>query len=154
MAGTVRATIDGRTYTATQNYHVVEHSGAPEDVLAYMPDFAKRALRKSRYTPEDMEGGDVTVVVDGQLVSKGMSKWPDTEVGSADQSGFGFGGLDATLDILNWGVTAQESFSIRRAGQGEYGGEWETYVDGELEVDGTTRPFQVTWENGGSGGWL
>lgn len=154
MTGTIRTTIDGRTYTATQNYHSMQHSGHPGEFRDFPPDWASRAIREAGYGPGDVEGGTVTVVVDGTLVSFGMSKWPDTTIGSADQGGFGFGGLDAKLDIMNYGRTADRSFEIRKDGPGKHTDEaWTTVVDGEVERS-ETRPFQVTWKNSGNGGFL
>lgn len=155
MAGTIRATIDGRTYTASRNYHSLQHSGAPEEVFQFMPDFAERAFRQSGHTPQEVEGGDVTVVVDGTLVSLGMSKWPDSTIGSADQGGFGFGGLDAGIDVLNYGYRADRSFEVRRVGRSGGGEQWTLVVDGDVKLEADEfRPFQITWENGGNGGGI
>lgn len=157
MAGTVRATIDGRTYTATRNYHSYQHSGEPSEVLAFLPDFAERAFRESGHSPRDVEGGDVTVVVDGTLVSLGMAKWPDTTIGSADRGGFGFGGLDASIEILNYGYTADRSFEVRKDGPGEHTDEaWTTVVDGDVKLSrDEMRPFSISWQDGGgNGGFL
>lgn len=153
MPGTVRAVIDGRTYTASRNYSSFQHSGEPSEVYQFLPDFAAEAVRRSGYEPRDFEGGDVTVVVDGELVSKGVGKFPESETGSADQSGFGFGGLGAKIDILNYGRTADRSFTVRLDGQGHGQGAWTTVVDGEtLAERDEMRPYSIQWEDGGGGG--
>lgn len=152
MTGTVRAVIDGNTYTATERYHSYQHSGDPREFREFTPDWALRAIRRAGYDASDVEGGTVTVVADGALASIGMGKFPESETGSADRGGFGFGGLDAGLDVLNYGYTADRSFTVQRIGTTDDGQDkWRTSVDGEVVDEGWTRPFQIHWEAGNGG---
>lgn len=153
----IRAVKNGRTYTAREFYHSLQHSGDDREFREFTPDRALSALRRSGYDASDIDGGTVTVVADDMVVSVGMGDegWPETTTGSADSAGFGFGGLDAKLDILNYGYTAERSFSVRKSGY-DHQALWEVTVDGEVveSGDGITRPFQILWEGGGNGGVL
>jgi len=164
MTGTVRVTMGGRTYTATESYLAESFSGHEGEFKDFIPGWAYEAFRRSSYTMADLEGGTAGVWVDGTLISFEVGKWPDSEVGSADQSGFGFGGLDAEIGYLNEGYVADRSFEVRKVGTTGHGSdEFRTEVDGRVVDPGSEmRPFRIQWESsqgagsasGGLGGML
>jgi hypothetical protein len=144
--------VDGRERTAKASFRTWEHSGAWSEV----PDAMKRALRDAGYGPSELEGGDTIVVADGELVvPPGPGAHPERVEGRSGPGGFGFGGLDAKLDILQRSYTADRSFVVVDNGaHPAMGREWVTEVDGEVVEQGEFRPFQIYWveDGGGSGG--
>jgi hypothetical protein len=153
----------GRSATAASGYESLIHSGELEDV----PRNHKRAMEYAGRDPASLEASQMTVIVDGRLFAvTGVGAFPEFERGSAEEGGFAFGGLDARLEILNYGYTADRSFEVRRTGAEEHGQPvYETSVDGEEVERGAHRPFRVSWGDtspgsgtrvygGGGGTWL
>jgi hypothetical protein len=127
-------------HVARRGFHALDNSGAPQDI----PYDMRVALDRAGIDPASIEGGEVVIVADGQVIHRGFGgDYPRKIHGHTG----GAGPLNAKLDILNYGYTADRSFTVERTGGTDAGqAEFRTTIDGQVVEEGWTRPFQISWE--------